>query len=194
MAEPPPFPAQVTMTKRIRFALRPLAVIYQTPRLLPVVLAEFLMVWGRMWRVTLISGPLLAFAAWWLIHRHAPDFATTGMAIKLMVAALCVPLMFSVYALFLWHPRWGREIAPRWQIMPGVLQFAERDFVRWSDIRSLEIDIPADEFAETELILHLDCTVANRSKRVSLRCLRAEIDPNMLASIRNAIAAGAWCT
>lgn len=180
------------MPARKRSAFRPISVIYQTPRLLPAARAEFLAVWWRMWRVTLIAGPVLALGAWWLLQRHAPDFATAGLAAKLLLAALCVPLMLSFHGLLLWHPRWSRDMVARWSIHARALQFAERGFVRWSDIRALEIEVPADEFAETELILHLDLTIAGRPQRVSLRCLRAEVDPALLADIRTAIAAGAW--
>ena len=85
----------------------------------------------------------------------------------------------------------AHEIA-RWTIHRRVLQFAERGFVRWSDIHALEVDVPADEFAETELILHLDCVLQSQTRRFSLRCLRAELGDGLLADIRAAIATGTW--
>lgn len=181
------------MPKHARSVFRPIAVIYQTPRVVPVARAEFLAVWWRMWRVTLIAGPILALGAWWLLHRHAPAFATAGMAVKLLLTALCVPLICGIQGLLLWHPRWSRQMVARWTIHARVLQFAERGFVRWSDIRALDIEVPADESAETELILHLDCVFQSESRRFSLRCLRAEVDPSLLANIRAAIVDGYWC-
>lgn len=180
------------MPKRARSVFRPIAVIYQTPRLLPVARAEFLVVWRRMWRVTLIAGPILALGAWWLLHRHAPDFATAGMAAKLLLATLCVPLICGIQGLLLWHPRWSRQMVARWTIHSRALQFAERGFVPWSDVRALEIEVPADEFAETEFLLHLDCVFQSKPRRLSLRCLGAEVDPSLLAEIRAAIAVGEW--
>lgn len=172
--------------------LKRIATIHQTPRLLPAARAEALRVWKRMARVSLVFGPPLAVGAWFWLRHLSESSATSGLLLKLLAASLCMPLIMSPHVLVLWHPRWARDVVAFWKVFPRFIQFATGGAVRWEDIRALEIEAPADEFATEELILHLDCVLRHQPRRFSLRCLRAEVDPALLADIRAAIAAGKW--
>jgi len=168
---------------------KPHAVITATPRLLPAIRVEGRVVLKRIVRISLLTAPALVLLAWWIVHDMDAGAAPVSLLWKLLGAALAIPAMLMVYAVPLWHPRWGRYFLPKWEVWTAGLMVRRNALIAWRDLSNFRVE--AGDVAG-EVVMRVDGGFRGRFHSVSLCCVRTEVDPALIEAIAKAVENKQW--